>query len=65
MLAPPADGISVCVLADVKGPSTHRLSCGQSPYVDHSMWDRKYCILTDSQLILLNKEEEVSDTRYL
>ncbi|KAJ8274541.1 hypothetical protein COCON_G00091660 [Conger conger] len=44
---------------DVKGPSTHRLSCGQSPYVDHSMWSRKYCILTDSQLILLNKEEEV------
>ncbi|XP_061097186.1 ras GTPase-activating protein nGAP isoform X4 [Conger conger] len=44
---------------DVKGPSTHCLSCGQSPYVDHSMWSRKYCILTDSQLILLNKEEEV------
>ncbi|XP_036409691.1 ras GTPase-activating protein nGAP isoform X2 [Megalops cyprinoides] len=44
---------------DVKGPPTHRLSCGQSPYSDTSMWDRKYCILTDSQLILLNKEEEM------
>ncbi|XP_041752006.2 ras GTPase-activating protein nGAP-like isoform X3 [Coregonus clupeaformis] len=42
---------------DVKGPPTHRFSCGQSPYSETSMWERKYCILTDSQLILLNKEE--------
>ncbi|XP_031662610.1 ras GTPase-activating protein nGAP isoform X4 [Oncorhynchus kisutch] len=44
---------------DVKGPPTHRFSCGQSPYSETSMWERKYCILTDSQLILLNKEEEM------
>ncbi|XP_066547725.1 ras GTPase-activating protein nGAP isoform X2 [Amia ocellicauda] len=44
---------------DVKGPPTHRLSCGQSPYSETTMWERKYCILTDSQLILLNKEEEM------
>uniref|UniRef100_A0A8C7VZC2 RAS protein activator like 2 n=1 Tax=Oncorhynchus mykiss TaxID=8022 RepID=A0A8C7VZC2_ONCMY len=44
---------------NVKGPPTHRFSCGQSPYSETSMWERKYCILTDSQLILLNKEEEM------
>ncbi|XP_058890871.1 ras GTPase-activating protein nGAP-like isoform X3 [Acipenser ruthenus] len=44
---------------DMKGPPTHRLSCGQSPYTETTTWERKYCILTDSQLILLNKEEEM------
>ncbi|XP_029818112.1 ras GTPase-activating protein nGAP isoform X4 [Manacus vitellinus] len=44
---------------DVKGPPTHRLSCGQSPYTDMTTWERKYCILTDSQLVLLNREKEV------
>ncbi|XP_041126134.1 ras GTPase-activating protein nGAP-like isoform X1 [Polyodon spathula] len=44
---------------DVKGPPTHRLSCGQSPYTETTTWERKCCILTDSQLILLNKEEEM------
>ncbi|XP_029106220.1 ras GTPase-activating protein nGAP isoform X3 [Scleropages formosus] len=42
----------------VKGPPTHRLSCGQSSYSDPHLWERKYCLLTDSRLILLNKEEE-------
>ncbi|OXB54766.1 hypothetical protein ASZ78_001491 [Callipepla squamata] len=45
--------------ADVKGPPTHRLSCGQSPYTETTTWERKYCILTDSQLVLLNREKEV------
>ncbi|XP_031973369.1 ras GTPase-activating protein nGAP isoform X4 [Corvus moneduloides] len=44
--------------ADVKGPPTHRLSCGQSPYTEMTTWERKYCILTDSQLVLLNREKE-------
>uniref|UniRef100_A0A5F9CSG6 Uncharacterized protein n=1 Tax=Oryctolagus cuniculus TaxID=9986 RepID=A0A5F9CSG6_RABIT len=44
---------------DVKGPPTHRLSCGQSPYTETTTWQRKYCILTDSQLVLLNKEKEI------
>lgn len=44
---------------DVKGPPAHRFSCGQSPYSD-CIWERKFCILTDSQLILLHKEEEVT-----
>ncbi|XP_064371688.1 ras GTPase-activating protein nGAP isoform X11 [Dromaius novaehollandiae] len=46
-------------LSDVKGPPTHRLSCGQSPYAETTTWERKYCILTDSQLVLLNREKEV------
>ncbi|KAM4774226.1 ras GTPase-activating protein nGAP-like [Cyanocitta cristata] len=44
---------------DVKGPPTHRLSCGQSPSTEMTTWERKYCILTDSQLVLLNREKEV------
>ncbi|KFP89043.1 Ras GTPase-activating protein nGAP, partial [Acanthisitta chloris] len=44
---------------DVKGPPTHRLSCGQSPYTEMTTWERKFCILTDSQLVLLNREKEV------
>ncbi|XP_030061818.1 ras GTPase-activating protein nGAP isoform X2 [Microcaecilia unicolor] len=44
---------------DVKGPPTHRLSCGQSPYTEATIWERKYCILTDSQLVLLNREDEM------
>ncbi|XP_072219448.1 ras GTPase-activating protein nGAP isoform X4 [Leuresthes tenuis] len=45
---------------DVKGPPAHRFSCGQSPYADSAAWDRKFCILTDSQLILLNKDDEAA-----
>uniref|UniRef100_A0A8C6ZM80 PH domain-containing protein n=1 Tax=Nothoprocta perdicaria TaxID=30464 RepID=A0A8C6ZM80_NOTPE len=47
------------LFADVKGPPTHRLSCGQSPYAETTTWERKYCVLTDSQLLLLNREKEV------
>lgn len=50
----------VFVVSDVKGPPAHRFSCGQSPYTDSGAWERKLCILTDSQLILLNKDDEVS-----
>lgn len=46
---------------DVKGPPTHRLSCGQSPDSETVIWETKYSILTDSQLVLLNKEKEVRD----
>ncbi|CAH2311305.1 ras GTPase-activating nGAP isoform X2 [Pelobates cultripes] len=45
---------------DVKGPPTHRMSCGQSPYTESTTWERKYCILTESQLVLLNREDEMS-----
>lgn len=47
---------------DVKGPPAHRFSCGQSPYTNSGSWDRKFCILTDTQLILLNKDDEVKLT---
>ncbi|XP_044075622.1 ras GTPase-activating protein nGAP isoform X3 [Siniperca chuatsi] len=46
--------------SDVKGPPAHRFSCGQSPYTDSGAWERKFCILTDSQLILLNKDDETA-----
>uniref|UniRef100_A0A8D0AR64 RAS protein activator like 2 n=1 Tax=Sander lucioperca TaxID=283035 RepID=A0A8D0AR64_SANLU len=48
---------------DVKGPPAHRFSCGQSPYTDSRAWERKFCILTDSQLILLNRDDEVSEAQ--
>ncbi|XP_075953655.1 ras GTPase-activating protein nGAP isoform X2 [Anarhichas minor] len=46
--------------SDVKGPPAHRFSCGQSPSSGGGAWDRKFCILTDSQLLLLNKEDEAA-----
>ncbi|MEQ2267401.1 hypothetical protein XENORESO_005395 [Xenotaenia resolanae] len=55
-----SDPVLCSVSSDVKGPPAHRFSCGQSPYTDGAAWERKFCILTDSQLILLNKDEEVA-----
>uniref|UniRef100_A0A3B3QAH6 RAS protein activator like 2 n=1 Tax=Paramormyrops kingsleyae TaxID=1676925 RepID=A0A3B3QAH6_9TELE len=43
----------------VKGPPTHRLSCGQSPSSLTRIWKEKLCLLTDSQFILMNMEEEM------
>ncbi|XP_008116003.1 ras GTPase-activating protein nGAP isoform X3 [Anolis carolinensis] len=48
------------VTTDVTGPPTHRLSCGQSPDSETVIWDTKYTILTDSQLVMLNKEKEMA-----
>uniref|UniRef100_A0A8P4GFZ9 Ras GTPase-activating protein nGAP n=1 Tax=Dicentrarchus labrax TaxID=13489 RepID=A0A8P4GFZ9_DICLA len=45
---------------DIKGPPAHRFSCGQSPYSDSGAWERKFCILTDSQLILLHRDDEAA-----
>ncbi|XP_026988584.2 ras GTPase-activating protein nGAP isoform X1 [Tachysurus fulvidraco] len=45
--------------ADVKGPPSYHFSCGQSPFSESSVWEKKYCILTDNQLILLNRKEEM------
>ncbi|XP_075792985.1 ras GTPase-activating protein nGAP isoform X5 [Pelodiscus sinensis] len=53
------DSNQTALNTDVKGPPTHRLSCGQSPYSETTTWERKYCILTDSQLVLLNREKEM------
>lgn len=52
---------TVCVfVSDVKGPAAHRLSCGQSPSGENAVWERRVCILTDSQLILVDKDPQVS-----
>lgn len=48
-----------CVSTDVKGPPAHHFSCGQSPYTKVAAWERRLCVLTDSQLILLPKDDEV------
>ncbi|KAM9844883.1 ras GTPase-activating protein nGAP isoform 2-T2 [Aulostomus maculatus] len=69
LLDPPVDRILVDTVCqqqgwlrvyDVKGPPAHRLSCGQSPYAAGGAWDRKFCILTDSQFVLLNKDDEAA-----
>lgn len=52
------NGAPVC-LSDVKGSPAYHFSCGQRSYGDSGSWERKLCILTDSQLILLQKEDEV------
>lgn len=44
---------------EVTGPAAHRLSCGQSSYLDTSTWEKKLCVLTDSQLLLLSQDEQV------
>ncbi|XP_056266485.1 ras GTPase-activating protein nGAP isoform X1 [Pseudoliparis swirei] len=43
---------------DVRGPPAHRFSCGQSPC--GGVWNRKLCLLTDSQLILLQRNHEAA-----
>ncbi|TNN22608.1 hypothetical protein EYF80_067278 [Liparis tanakae] len=44
--------------SDVRGPPAHRFSCGQSPC--GGVWNRKLCLLTDSQLILLQRDHEAA-----
>ncbi|XP_072421993.1 disabled homolog 2-interacting protein-like isoform X3 [Chiloscyllium punctatum] len=41
---------------DVRGPLTHRISCGKSHH-GHAIWNTKFCVVTDGQLLLLDKEE--------
>ncbi|XP_051893406.1 uncharacterized protein si:dkeyp-72a4.1 [Pristis pectinata] len=41
---------------DIRGPPTHRISCGRSHY-ERAIWNTKFCIVTDGQLLLLDKEE--------
>ncbi|XP_057713604.1 ras GTPase-activating protein nGAP isoform X2 [Corythoichthys intestinalis] len=43
---------------EVKGPAAHHLSCGQSPYLDAGMWEKKFCVLTDSQLLLFSNHQQ-------
>ncbi|XP_069743751.1 disabled homolog 2-interacting protein-like isoform X4 [Narcine bancroftii] len=41
---------------DVRGPPAHRISCGKSNY-ECAIWNTKFCVVTDGQLLLLDKEE--------
>nr|XP_057924688.1 ras GTPase-activating protein nGAP isoform X3 [Doryrhamphus excisus] len=50
---------------DVKGPPTHRLSCGQSPYVDGTLWEKKLCLLTDSQLLVVSRDDQEAQEKML
>ncbi|CAL8277567.1 unnamed protein product [Lota lota] len=43
--------------SDVKGPVSYRLSCGQPTVSEPGAWERKFCILTDTHLLLLNKTQ--------
>ncbi|KAK7944450.1 hypothetical protein WMY93_000178 [Mugilogobius chulae] len=42
--------------SDVRGPPAHRFSCGQT---SDCVWERRFCILTDHQLLLLTRDQEV------
>ncbi|MGH0149756.1 UNVERIFIED_CONTAM: hypothetical protein FKN15_019514 [Acipenser sinensis] len=41
---------------DMTGPPTHWMSCGH-PFSEPTVWNPKFCIVTDGQLLLLDKEE--------
>ncbi|XP_077580301.1 ras GTPase-activating protein nGAP isoform X2 [Stigmatopora nigra] len=43
---------------EVKGPAAHRFSCGQSPCLDPGGWEKKFCVLTDSQLLLFGDPQQ-------
>uniref|UniRef100_A0A8C6UWH9 RAS protein activator like 2 n=1 Tax=Neogobius melanostomus TaxID=47308 RepID=A0A8C6UWH9_9GOBI len=45
--------------ANVRGPPAHRFSCGQSPHSD-CVWERRFCVLTDCQLLLLTRDQELA-----
>lgn len=42
------------VFADVTAPPAHWISCGL-PFAEQATWNPKFCIVTDSQLLLLDK----------
>ncbi|XP_049909594.1 ras/Rap GTPase-activating protein SynGAP isoform X2 [Epinephelus moara] len=44
-------------LSDVRCPSRHWLSRGHS-YEEQTVWNPKYCVVGDCQMLLLNEEEE-------
>ncbi|KAG5272353.1 hypothetical protein AALO_G00164560 [Alosa alosa] len=50
------DSVSSDSLADMAGPPGHWISCGH-PCADRAVWNPRYCVLTDSQMLLLDKEE--------
>ncbi|XP_076141100.1 ras/Rap GTPase-activating protein SynGAP [Alosa pseudoharengus] len=43
-------------VSDMAGPPGHWISCDH-PCADRAVWNPRYCVLTDSQMLLLDKEE--------
>uniref|UniRef100_UPI001EAEB671 ras/Rap GTPase-activating protein SynGAP n=1 Tax=Oncorhynchus gorbuscha TaxID=8017 RepID=UPI001EAEB671 len=43
-------------LSDMWGPPAHWMSSGH-PYDERTVWNPKFCVVTDSQMLLLDKEE--------
>lgn len=44
------------VLSDMRGPAGHWMSCGH-PCAERAVWNPKFCVVTDYQMLLLDKEE--------
>ncbi|KAL1275055.1 hypothetical protein QQF64_027869 [Cirrhinus molitorella] len=40
----------------MRGPAGHWMSCGH-PCAEHAVWNPKFCVVTDYQMLLLDKEE--------
>ncbi|XP_063334262.1 ras/Rap GTPase-activating protein SynGAP [Pelmatolapia mariae] len=43
-------------LSDTRCPLRHRMARGHS-YEERSVWNPKYCVVADCQMLLLNEEE--------
>uniref|UniRef100_A0A674C9Q1 DAB2 interacting protein n=1 Tax=Salmo trutta TaxID=8032 RepID=A0A674C9Q1_SALTR len=49
-------GMLACFFLYMKSSSTNWISCGQ-PFTEPAIWKPKFCIVTDCQLLLLDKQE--------
>ncbi|TRY59557.1 hypothetical protein DNTS_012247, partial [Danionella cerebrum] len=45
-------------VSDMRDPSGHWMPYG-TPCADHAVWNSKFCMLTDYQMLLMDKEEEM------
>lgn len=43
-------------LSDMRGPPGNWMSYGH-PYAEHAVWNPKFCVVTDYQMLLLDREE--------
>ncbi|XP_016144666.1 disabled homolog 2-interacting protein-like [Sinocyclocheilus grahami] len=43
-------------VSDMRGPAGHWMSCGH-PCAERAEWNPKFCVVTDYQMLLLDKEE--------
>ncbi|XP_052381994.1 ras/Rap GTPase-activating protein SynGAP [Oncorhynchus keta] len=44
-------------VSDVRGPPAYWMPCGH-PYDERTVWNPKFCVVTDCQMLLLDKEEK-------